>query len=100
MTGLFTIKNWIFVQVQTKAGEYNRRLIWDNEHGFNGHKDCADHKVVAGTVLKETEKAIQVELYATYLNSYDGFEVIEDAEFTWKAWLPKSAVVEMHDLAA
>ena len=47
--------------------------------------------VILATVLKETEKALQIE--ATYKHMNSG------AEKTWKTWVPKSHAIVIRDNA-
>lgn len=79
-----TLKRWIFDKIQSEAARYNRFIDTTYVDGY--YADTEKDQVTAiGNIIKETEKAIQIE-FST--GSIDG------NCNGWKAWVPKSQIVK------
>lgn len=92
------VKQWIYIDAQAKAGQYNRTLVWDKGHiedeAFSGwHKK--DTFFLYGEPVRETEKAVQYNLkYWNLSKAFRGGQLVgTDAESGWMCWIPKSAIV-------
>ena len=98
------VKSWFYQQEQSKAGKYNFTLKWDTlivNTGKVNPETCTKWKEIGncfyGKVIKETEKAIQVELFYWNLNKGRHYRYLTDLplekEKRWKTWIPKSVLL-------
>ena len=99
------VKDWWYQQEQTKANKYNWVLCWgtvyENKKGTRtydlelAHSEVIGHFLV-GEKVKETEKAVQVELKFWNLNKAKYYRYITDLpveDKIWKTWVPKSVLL-------
>lgn len=102
------VKTWWYEQEQTKAGRYNWTLCWErvyeDENGqrYNEKrgKDLYDAGkadecgfALFGNKLKETEKAIQMELSFWNLRKAGRYVTDAPVETRWKTWVSKSVIL-------
>lgn len=77
------IKFWIYEKIDAEAHNYGISI----DHGGDVVEAMKSGTIeIPARVIKETEKAVQVEIAATKLNrSMSGTE--------WKSWIPKSQII-------
>ena len=89
-----TVKQWIYVDAQSKAGKYNFTLVWSHEHDAGKDYWTSDDTFnLYGTITRETEKAVLME--CDYWNLNKAGRYITDAPRCkgFKVWIPKSAIL-------
>lgn len=98
LTGtVFKVKEWFYQKEQEKARKYNFTLYWDTIVKWNPEKG-KDEEIgccFVGDIIRETEKAIQVELWFYNLNESWKYKLLNDlpvSEKRWKTWIPKSVM--------
>lgn len=92
----FEVKQWIYVDVQTKAQKYNFTLCWELAHDEDPFGDCWDEKdtfYLWGNVVRETEKATLFELDYWNLNRCGRYATDAPRCNGFKVWIPKSAIL-------
>lgn len=85
------IKSWICDKIRGEMHKFHIDLVWGLKEWGEHYIDESGNCIVRGTVIKETEKAIQVEL-ATQTR-----EGMNARSKTWTTWIPKSQLVAVVD---
>lgn len=87
------VKSWIYEEIQTKAQQYMRTIVWDKQYRFdNEGNEYPVYKISVADVVNETEKAIcfNCNFWSTRSQRVN-FTVYNGH----KVWIPKSAIIEM-----
>ena len=98
LTGkVFKVKKWFYQKEQEKAGKYNFTLYWDTIISYNPETEQEEEigNCFVGDIVKETEKAVQVDLWFYNLNDSWKYRYITDLpinEKRWRTWIPKSVM--------
>ena len=98
LTGkVIKVKSWFYKQEQAKANKYNFTLYWDTivKQNPETREEEEIGYCFVGDIVRETEKAVQVELWFYNLNDSWKYRYITDLpinEKRWKTWIPKSVI--------
>lgn len=88
-----TVKRWIGDQKYDEMKAYNRapEFIYKETEGGSYYADTENNTItmVVLNILKETSKAVQVELETLNLNT------CEYVDKKWTTWFPKSQIVAL-----
>ena len=89
------IKSWIYEDIQSKAQQKMRTIVWEKIDGFffaDLTDDDTVYRIEVKDIVKETEKAVcfnckywSTRSYRPNFTVYDGYKV----------WVPKSAILKM-----
>ena len=85
------IKSWICDKIREDMKKYHLAPVWGLKEFGEYYVDEAGNCIVRGKVIKESEKAVQVELET---ETRIGMNLTGK---TWTTWIPKSQLVGIVD---
>jgi len=89
----FTIKSWIYEEIQSRAFCNSKTIVWDKQYDYdeNGN-EVAIYNIGVEDIVKETEKAVFVNCRYWSTRSYrPNFTVYNG----YRVWIPKSAILKI-----
>ena len=82
-----TLKRWIFDKISAEAERYNTYIDiseYFNDYYVNKENDSVK---AVGTVIKETEKAMQIH--------FESGKIGDGSTKGWTSWVPKSQIISL-----